>query len=237
MINAPLDVRGWRDFVKSSRAGPGTTAVCRMVRQFGPDGAGDHPAGRAHPGLPALLDGRHAGGVACDLCHRQSRFHRGCRPASFVRSTGFLNSSPASTATAGPRGSTARCCGSTRPRCGVDPAAAREGGVAGALHGVRICCGFAFRCGIFVVMAAGMLWTVPSNLVAALYRARGLYGRAVRCRTPPFSPGNWVSWSPSSRPAACWPSPLLTPPRRWSPRIWLLTIDAPRLFPFRSRRA
>ena len=32
----------------------------------------------------------------------------------------------------------------------------------------------------FVVMAAGMLWTVPSNLVAALYRARGLYGRAVK---------------------------------------------------------
>ena len=31
----------------------------------------------------------------------------------------------------------------------------------------------------FVVMAAGMLLTLPSGLVAGLYRARGLYGRAV----------------------------------------------------------
>lgn len=31
----------------------------------------------------------------------------------------------------------------------------------------------------FAVMAAGMLLMVPSNLVTALYRARGLYGRAV----------------------------------------------------------
>jgi O-antigen/teichoic acid export membrane protein len=31
----------------------------------------------------------------------------------------------------------------------------------------------------FIVMAAGMLVTVPANLVTGLYRARGLYGRAV----------------------------------------------------------
>ena len=32
----------------------------------------------------------------------------------------------------------------------------------------------------FVVMTTGMLVTLPSNLVSGLYRARGLYGRAVR---------------------------------------------------------
>src|ERR1700676_2805979 len=32
----------------------------------------------------------------------------------------------------------------------------------------------------FVVMAAGMSLTLPSGLVGALYRARGLYGRVVR---------------------------------------------------------
>src|SRR6202140_4645473 len=32
----------------------------------------------------------------------------------------------------------------------------------------------------FVVMTAGMLLTLPSGLVSGLYRARGLYGRAVR---------------------------------------------------------
>ena len=31
----------------------------------------------------------------------------------------------------------------------------------------------------FVVMTVGMLLTLPSGLVAGLYRARGLYGRAV----------------------------------------------------------
>ena len=31
----------------------------------------------------------------------------------------------------------------------------------------------------FIVMTAGMLLTLPSNLVSGLYRARGLYGRAV----------------------------------------------------------
>ena len=34
--------------------------------------------------------------------------------------------------------------------------------------------------GAFVVMTAGMLLTLPSGLVSGLYRARGLYGRAVR---------------------------------------------------------
>src|ERR1700710_144340 len=35
----------------------------------------------------------------------------------------------------------------------------------------------------FVVMTAGMLLTVPANLVSGLYRTRGLYGRAVRLQS------------------------------------------------------
>ena len=58
----------------------------------------------------------------------------------------------------------------------------------------------------FVVMTAGMLLTLPSNLVSGLYRARGLYGRAVQAAElwRRWS-GSSVNWSRSSRPEACWP--------------------------------
>ena len=66
----------------------------------------------------------------------------------------------------------------------------------------------------FVVMAAGMLLTLPSNLVAALYRARGLYGRAVEVQNWACWPGSSVNWPRSLLREACWPSPSLMPRRK-----------------------
>ena len=59
----------------------------------------------------------------------------------------------------------------------------------------------------FVVMAAGMLLTLPSNLVSGLpfIRARGLYGRAVRLQQLGRAGRTARSIGPpSSRLEACW---------------------------------
>ena len=69
-------------------------------------------------------------------------------------------------------------------------------------------------------MAAGMLLTVPSNLVAgALPRTRPLWTRGKGAELPPCWPGSSGSWSRSSRREACWRSPSPTSPRRWLPRL------------------
>jgi O-antigen/teichoic acid export membrane protein len=84
----------------------------------------------------------------------------------------------------------------------------------------------------FVAMTAGMLLTLPAGLASALYRARGLYGRAVRLQ-------NWglllaqigqlvaiiATGSLLGVTVAFAATQLLT-------AIYMLTIDAPRLFPF-----
>ena len=87
----------------------------------------------------------------------------------------------------------------------------------------------------FVVMAAGMLWTVPSNLVAALYRARGLYGRAVKLQNVAVLAGQLaqlvaivVTGSLLAVTLAYVAAPAIA-------AIWLLAIDAPRLFPHLRR--
>jgi hypothetical protein len=84
----------------------------------------------------------------------------------------------------------------------------------------------------FVVMTAGMLLTLPAGLVSSLYRARGLYGRAVRLQ-------NWgmlaaqlgqlvaivATGSLLAVTIAYVATQVLT-------AIYFLAIDAPRLFPF-----
>jgi O-antigen/teichoic acid export membrane protein len=90
----------------------------------------------------------------------------------------------------------------------------------------------------FVVMTAGMLLTLPSGLVSGLYRARGLYGRAVRLQ-------NWgalvaqlgqlaaiaATGSLLAVTIAFAAVQLLT-------ALYFLVIDAPRLFPLlRGARA
>jgi O-antigen/teichoic acid export membrane protein len=90
----------------------------------------------------------------------------------------------------------------------------------------------------FVVMAGGMLLTLPSSLASGLYRARGLYGRAVRLQ-------NWgvlvallgqlvaivATGSLLAVTVAYVAAQVLT-------AAYLLAIDAHRLFPFlRGSRA
>ena len=84
----------------------------------------------------------------------------------------------------------------------------------------------------FLVMTAGMLLTLPSGLVSALYRAHGLYGRAVKVQ-------NWGTLLAQLAQLAAIAATgnllavaiayvalqLLT-------TIYVLEIDAPRLFPF-----
>jgi O-antigen/teichoic acid export membrane protein len=84
----------------------------------------------------------------------------------------------------------------------------------------------------FVVMAAGTMLTLPSSLVGGLYRARGLYGRAVwlqGCATAAGQLGQLVAivltGSLLGVTVACVAAQVLV-------TIYLLAIDAPRLFPF-----
>jgi O-antigen/teichoic acid export membrane protein len=87
----------------------------------------------------------------------------------------------------------------------------------------------------FVVMTAGMLLTLPSNLVSGLYRARGLYGRVVRLQ-------NWgmlVSQLAQLVVIVATGSLLGVVIAFVAAQVFivmfLLAIDAPRFFPFLRR--
>lgn len=84
----------------------------------------------------------------------------------------------------------------------------------------------------FVVMAAGMLWTVPSNLVAALYRARGLYGRAVKVQNAAVLAGQLGQLAAIVATGSLLAVTLAYAVAQVVAAIWLVTIDAPRLFPY-----
>jgi O-antigen/teichoic acid export membrane protein len=84
----------------------------------------------------------------------------------------------------------------------------------------------------FVVMAAGTLLTLPSGLVAGLYRARGLYGRVVWLQgwaTAAGQVGQLVAVVATGSLLAvtitCVAAQVLI-------TVFLLVADAPRLFPF-----
>ncbi|UPJ51942.1 hypothetical protein IVB30_11680 [Bradyrhizobium sp. 200] len=84
----------------------------------------------------------------------------------------------------------------------------------------------------FVVMVAGMLWTVPSNLVAALYRARGLYGRPVKVQNAAVLVGQFGQLIAIVATGSLLAVALAYVAAQVVATIWLLTIDAPRLFPY-----
>ena len=84
----------------------------------------------------------------------------------------------------------------------------------------------------FIVMTASMLLTLPSNLVSALYRARGLYGRAVWLQS-----GAMLVAQVSQLIAIVASGSLLGVTIAYASTqllmlVYLVTIDAPRLFPF-----
>ena len=87
----------------------------------------------------------------------------------------------------------------------------------------------------FVLMTVGMLLTLPSNLVSGLYRARGLYGRAVRLQ-------NWIMlFAQIAQLAAIVATgSLLAVTMTYVVAqllimAYFLAIDAPRMFPFLRR--
>lgn len=92
--------------------------------------------------------------------------------------------------------------------------------------------------GAFAVMAGGMLLTLPSGLVSGLYRARGMYGRAVRLQ-------NWalLAGQMGQLVAIAATGNLLAVAVAFvAPQVlvvvYLLMLDAPRLFPhLRGARA
>jgi O-antigen/teichoic acid export membrane protein len=84
----------------------------------------------------------------------------------------------------------------------------------------------------FIVMTVGMLLTLPSNLAAGLYRARGLYGRAVwlQCAAMLIAQlGQLVAIVTTGSLLAVTVAYVAT---QLSIQIYLVTIDALRLFPF-----
>jgi O-antigen/teichoic acid export membrane protein len=87
----------------------------------------------------------------------------------------------------------------------------------------------------FVLMTAGMLLTLPSNLVSGLYRARGLYGRAVRLQ-------NWgMLFAQLAQLVAIVATGSLLAVTATYVAVqvlimaYFLAIDAPRLFPILRR--
>jgi O-antigen/teichoic acid export membrane protein len=87
----------------------------------------------------------------------------------------------------------------------------------------------------FVVMAAGMLWTVPSNLVTALYRARGLYGRAVKVQNVAVLAGQFAQLVAIVATGSLLAVTVAYVTAQAVAAIWLLLVDAPRLFPYLRR--
>lgn len=84
----------------------------------------------------------------------------------------------------------------------------------------------------FVLMAAGMLWVVPSNLASALYRARGLYGRASKVQNTAVIVGQVGQLIAIITTGSLLAVTLTYVTAQLAAAIWLLTIDAPRLFPY-----
>lgn len=84
----------------------------------------------------------------------------------------------------------------------------------------------------FAVMAAGMLLTLPAGLVTALYRARGLYGRAVWLQSLGTLAGQLAQLVAIVLTGSLLAVTLAYVATQLGIAIYLLAVDAPRLFPF-----
>jgi hypothetical protein len=88
----------------------------------------------------------------------------------------------------------------------------------------------------FVVMTAGMLLALPSNLVSGLYRARGLYGRVVRAQNLAVLAGQVGQLIAIVTTQSLLAVSLAYAVSQVAVAAYFLVLDAPRLFPFlRSR--
>jgi len=84
----------------------------------------------------------------------------------------------------------------------------------------------------FVVMAAGMLLTLPSGLVSGLYRARGLYGRAVRLQNWGALAGQLGQLAAIIATGSLLAVTIAFAATQLLTALYLLVIDGPRQFPF-----
>lgn len=84
----------------------------------------------------------------------------------------------------------------------------------------------------FAVMMAGMLLTLPSNLVTSLYRARGLYGRAVwlQCAVMLIAQLGQLTAIAATASLLAVTIAYVAPTSLLA--VYLVAIDARRLFPF-----
>jgi O-antigen/teichoic acid export membrane protein len=90
----------------------------------------------------------------------------------------------------------------------------------------------------FIVMTAGMLLTLPSALVSGLYRARGLYGRVVRLQNRAMLIAQLGQLVAILATGSLLAVTIAYMAAQVLVTVYLLTIDAPRLFPFlRGARA
>ena len=84
----------------------------------------------------------------------------------------------------------------------------------------------------FVVMTAGMLLTLPSGLVSGLYRARGLYGRAVGLQSWGLLAGQLGQLVAIIATGSLLAVTIAYVSTQVLTAVYFLAIDAPRLFPF-----
>jgi O-antigen/teichoic acid export membrane protein len=83
----------------------------------------------------------------------------------------------------------------------------------------------------FVVMTAGMLLTLPSNLVAGLYRAHGYYGRLVWLQSAATLAGQIGQLAAIVTGGSLLGVTLAYVAAQLAIAVYLLAFDAPRLFP------
>jgi O-antigen/teichoic acid export membrane protein len=84
----------------------------------------------------------------------------------------------------------------------------------------------------FVVMATGMLLMLPSNLVSALYRARGRYGRVVALQNWSLFAGQCAQLVAIMTSGSVLAVTIAFVAAQLLMAFYFLTIDATRLFPF-----
>ena len=84
----------------------------------------------------------------------------------------------------------------------------------------------------FVVMTAGMLLTLPSGLVSALYRARGFYGRVVWLQSFAMLVGQVAQLIAIVATGSLLAVTIAFVAMQLVTTIYLLVIDAPRLYPY-----
>ena len=84
----------------------------------------------------------------------------------------------------------------------------------------------------FVVMMAGMVLILPSSLASGLYRARGLYGRAVRLQNWSMMIGQLAQLVAIVTTGSLLAVTIAYVATQLLTAVYFLAIDAPRLFPF-----